>query len=295
MKLDELVKVYCSLSALMPETEQGYLDAARKIGNPHIEDLTMATLQQTRARSQSPYSWNSLLGKLRATIRFAVRSGWTSEDHPVFRVKRLQTGPVVRQEITEHDRKALLDVINQSENFAPSWYWKTMFDVLYYSGIRRKQLCHLRWADLDLNASTILLRAAGAKNKRERLLPLHDRLSKLLTIYKKRVEKSRGNLPLDSSTQVFRMEFNDGDLQAGKDLTPEIVTAFFYSLSKESGFHVTAHLLRHSFATKISRDIPNIRMVQLLLNHDRVETTMRYIHPTMDDMRNVMSLPLTSD
>jgi integrase len=293
MKLDEIVRIYCSLRAVASVTEKGYLDASRVVDNPTIGELTLLRLQGERDRAQSPFSWNSTLGKLRAVIRFAIQSGWADPDHPIFKVKRLNTGLIVRKEISNQDRKTLLLTIKKSPSFEPKWFWTTLFDVLYYSGIRRKQLCYLRWNDLDLNASTILLRAAGAKNKRERLLPLHPALVKTLSAYRSKVVAAMNDKPLDSSQQVFSFKVVRTNERHSEELTGDKVTAFFYSLAKESGIHITAHLLRHSFATKISREIPNIKMVQLLLNHDRPDTTMRYIHPTLEDMRSVMSLPLT--
>lgn len=293
MRLDELCRIYCSLHAVAPVTEVGYLDTARRMCNVQLEELTLKVLTEERANSKSPFTWNSNLGKLRAIIKFAAKSGWCDSDHPVFKVKRLHAGLVVRKEITENDRSILIEVIDQSTQFAPKWFWVALFDVLYYSGIRRKQLCYLQWGDLNLKNATVLLRAAGAKNKRERLLPLHPKLVKSLQIYRKHFEKTLNGFPIDSSTQVFNWGAVHGErpYKTG-ELRPDMVTRFFYLLSEESNIHITAHLLRHSFATKISREIPNIKMVQLLLNHDRVETTMRYIHPTLQDMRNIMSLPL---
>lgn len=295
MKLEELARIYCSLSAVATITERGYLDAARQLGNPRIHEITLKELTFIRDRCQSPFSWNSLLGKLRATIRFAVKRGWAKDNHPVFAIKRLHAKPPHRFEISDLDRDYFIEVITKTERFEPTLFWTTLFDALYYSGIRRKQLCHLKWGDLDLNGSTIILRAAGSKNKRERILPLHTQLTKSLIIYRSHIESALDGLPIDSSMQVFHLPTaRQLRLKNSKEFKPQAVTTFFNQLSTASGRKINAHLLRHSFATKIAREIPNIKMVQLLLNHDRSDTTMRYIHPTLTDMRNVMSLPLTS-
>jgi integrase/recombinase XerC len=295
MKLEELSRIYCSLSAVAAITERGYLDAARQLGNPRIRDITLKELILVRDRCISPFSWNSLLGKLRATIRFAAKRGWAEVNHPVFTIKRLHAKAPHRREISESDRDYFIQVINQTERFAPVWFWTALFDVLYYSGIRRKQLCHLKWGDLDFSSSTIVLRAAGSKNKRERMLPLHAQLTKSLMIFRVHIENALGGLPIDSAMQVFHLQTaRQLDIKSPEEFTPQAVTTFFNQLSIVSGRKINAHLLRHSFATKIAREIPNIKMVQLLLNHDRSDTTMRYIHPTLTDMRNVMSLPLTT-
>lgn len=296
MKLEELARIYCSLSAVATITERGYLDTARQLGNPRIHEISLKKLTTIRDRCQSPFSWNSLLSKLRATIRFAVKNGWAKEDHPVFKIKRLHAKPPHRLEISESDRDYFIEVISKTARFEPTWFWTALFDVLYYSGIRRKQLCHLKWGDLDLDSSTITLRAAGSKNKRERMLPLHAHLTKSLTIYRAHIGLALDGLPIDSSMQVFHLPTaRQFKIKKLEEFKPQAVTTFFNQLSAASGRKINAHLLRHSFATKIAREIPNIKMVQLLLNHDRSDTTMRYIHPTLTDMRNVMSLPLTKE
>jgi integrase len=295
MKLDKVVRIYCSLSAVAAITERGYLDAARQLGNPHIHEITLKKLILIRDNCQSPFSWNSLLGKLRATIRFAAKRGWAEENHPVFIIKRIHAKPPFRNEISKSDRNHFIRTIIQTKRFTPFWFWTTLFDVLYYSGIRRKQLCYLKWGDLDLNSSTIILRAAGSKNKRERMLPLHNDLTKSLLVYRTYIETALDGLPIDSAMQVFHLQAaRQLAIANPNDFKPQAVTTFFNRLSKSAGQNINAHLLRHSFATKIAREIPNIKMVQLLLNHDRTDTTMRYIHPTLADMRNVMSLPLTA-
>ena len=56
---------------------------------------------------------------------------------------------------------------------APSWFWSALFDVLAYTGIRRRQLVTLEWRDIDFEANTLRLRSEGSKTRVETLVPMH--------------------------------------------------------------------------------------------------------------------------
>jgi len=56
---------------------------------------------------------------------------------------------------------------------------------------------------------------------------------------------------------------------------------------KALGRPVNPHLLRHTFATRLSR-VTNIRIVQLLLGHNNLSSTQIYTHPDADDLRKAI-------
>jgi site-specific recombinase XerD len=56
-------------------------------------------------------------------------------------------------------------------------------------------------------------------------------------------------------------------------------------------FHPDAglHALRHTFLTEAGRHTKNVRALQKLAGHSRIETTMRYIHPDAEDILEIAS------
>ena len=63
------------------------------------------------------------------------------------------------------------------------------------------------------------------------------------------------------------------------------------SLKRSCEFHPDAgiHALRHTFLTEAGRHTQNVKALQKLAGHSKIETTMRYIHPDEADMLEIAS------
>ena len=63
------------------------------------------------------------------------------------------------------------------------------------------------------------------------------------------------------------------------------------TIMKACTFHPDAglHALRHTFLTEAGRHTQNVRALQRLAGHSRIETTMRYVHPDQADMLEIAS------
>lgn len=58
---------------------------------------------------------------------------------------------------------------------------KLIFHILYYCGLRRSELLNLDWDDVNLDSKVLFIRTT--KNKSDRIIPIHDKVLKLLELY----------------------------------------------------------------------------------------------------------------
>jgi len=69
-------------------------------------------------------------------------------------------------------------------------------------------------------------------------------------------------------------------IRPGKPMTTRQLNRLFHKAADAAGIKkgVTLHTLRHSFATHLLEDDTNVRTIQALLGHTKLETTARYAH-----------------
>jgi site-specific recombinase XerC len=70
-----------------------------------------------------------------------------------------------------------------------------------------------------------------------------------------------------------------------RDRLRESTTPFFRSFHPDAGLHA----LRHAFLTEAGRHTQNVRALQKLAGHSKIETTMRYVHPDEADVLEIAS------
>lgn len=140
--------------------------------------------------------------------------------------------------------------------------------MLYGCGLRSYELCNLRIADVDFDRKTVFIRKQ--KGNYDRYVPLSDLLARGLQKY---------------LNTEHPLEFLFNSQVTGKDGKPRGMTTngvrwvIKESRGKISSIKkITAHTLRHSFATHLLEDGLNIVSLKELLGHAFIETTMVYLH-----------------
>jgi integrase len=295
--ISDLVEDYLSEHLLRPATDKAYRGIARiftdNTGLLLIEDVTTAEVRKwrtavlSRAREES---WNMYRRHLRALWNHAVRyHGYTSnpfKDTSPARAPKLRKKTVDSIDL-ETVLHALRETSSESAYIRPTWFWSIVINTFYYTGIRRQQLVALTWKDIDFDAATIHLRAASSKTHREWYIPIAKPLvPELENLYLLTTERL-GRPPQDEE-QAFNVTLFH-DRFKGNMMTVDQVGAAFGRLSKATNIRITAHRLRHTMATELAAS-KDIRTLQELLGHTNITTTMQYVHPDMDRMRNLLEV-----
>ena len=185
----------------------------------------------------------------------------------------------------------LLGMIQQFPNdHKPNWFWEALLKVLYYTGMRRRQLVTLEWGDLDFKRQRILLRAEGSKTRREWHIPMADEITQPLLSLKEKVLE-RLEVKQDNairSQQVFNVTLFNPNYK-GKQMTSEQVTGYFKRASKRYQIKLSPHRFRHTFATQAANTSgQNLKHLQNMLGHTSIKTTLGYVQSDTDSMRQMM-------
>ncbi|MDH5721153.1 MAG: site-specific tyrosine recombinase XerD [Spirochaetia bacterium] len=152
---------------------------------------------------------------------------------------------------------------------------KTMFELLYSSGLRISEGCALKLGDIDLENMMINVKGKGG---RERLVPFGEIAYELLIEY---IEKIRVKICGRSHTNYVFVSRKGGALSrksAWRLLKKYISRA---KINK----NITPHTLRHSFATHLIQNNANLRAVQELLGHIDISTTQIYTHLASPELK----------
>ena len=155
---------------------------------------------------------------------------------------------------------------------------RAMLEVFYASGIRRAELCSLEMADVNPERGTLTVRRG--KGKKDRVVPLGGRAASWVARY---VREVRPRLSLDTRTQAL---FLTG---YGEAFNPDVVSRMVSSWIRAAGLGTkgSCHLLRHSCATHMLEGGADIRYIQQLLGHEKLETTAIYTEVTIRQLLEV--------
>lgn len=144
----------------------------------------------------------------------------------------------------------------------------------YGGGLRRSELCNLKWEDIHLDEHKIHIKQS--KGRKDRIVMLPYSLIDYLMHY-------RQLYPSDS--WVFQGQYKGEPIS---DVTiHHIMQRAVEAVHLEK--KATVHTLRHSFATHLLENGTDIRYIKELLGHADIKTTMVYTHVTPKAERKIMS------
>jgi site-specific recombinase XerD len=146
---------------------------------------------------------------------------------------------------------------------APGLKYRAALSIAYGAGLRAAEVVNLKVTDID--STQMLIRVENGKGAKDRLAKLSPQLLELL-------RECWLKSPYHSSFWLFPCR---------KDLTKHITTRQFSracvaaAAAAKIPKHVTLHTLRHSFATPLLEAGVDVRVIQVMLGHAKLETVNR--------------------
>lgn len=151
---------------------------------------------------------------------------------------------------------------------APNLKAQTALSVAYGAGLRSSEVVRLKTSDIDSDRMVIRIeQGKGAKDRTAMLSPAV--LQQLRSWYR----AARSKQQVRPGSWLFPG-------QRGKHLSSRQLNRLFHQAADAAGIErrVCLHTLRHSFATHLLEKNTDIRVIQTLLGHKKLETTARYSH-----------------
>jgi site-specific recombinase XerD len=177
------------------------------------------------------------------------------------------------------DEKDISQIFNaMSERTHIDFRDKTIFELMYNTGIRKSEVTNLDVYDIDFDQKYINIRQG--KNKKDRRVPFGDYLEKYLREYNVKV---RPALLIDNQDEI-KLFIN----AEGKALKPRGLAAIIEKYSALTGIKFTCHTFRHSTATHLLKHGMSSIYLQKLLGHECLSTTQIYTKIYPKDLKKLV-------
>ncbi len=221
-------------------------------------------------------SVNRRLSSLRSFFAYMLKAGLIDSD-PSDKVYS-PAAPVRAPEVLSVDE--VTAIINAAvSNKKLTVRNRALIEFMYSTGCRVEESAVLNIKDLDLLGGTVLLKGKGGK---ERIAPMgHPAIESMYRYLALREQSGWG----ESSKAVFIT-------YRGNRLNQRSIRRIVKKQAVLSGItkNIGPHTLRHSFATHMLENGCNLRTVQELLGHARLQTTQRYTHLSRKKLKEVYLL-----
>lgn len=208
------------------------------------------------------------LSALRSFFRFLVREGYL-KNNPIITVSSPKQDKHLPSFLTEEEVTRLIDSVFPKDE--RGFRDKAIIETFYSTGIRISELVGLNLADIDFISGIVKVLGKGRK---ERIVPIGEKAISSLRDYLEKRKKQ--------TDVVFLNKNNTRITDRG---VRNIVKKYLRIAGIKQG--VSAHTLRHSFATHLLNRGADLRSVQELLGHVNLSTTQIYTHLTTDRLKNV--------
>lgn len=270
---------------LSPNTIEAYrndlahLEAFMMRNNLKLENVTLEQLHMFAASLHeygiTPRSQARVLSGVRSFFRFLVLDGVVESDPTeLLEWPSLPEHLPVVLTLEEIDR--IEDSIDLSK--AEGARNRAIIEVLFSCGLRVSELVNMKLSDLYLEDRVLLVRGKGNK---ERLVPVSN---KAITDLKRWFfDRNLMKIKPGEDDYVFLN-------RRGAHLTRTMILIMVKRQAEEAGIKktISPHTFRHSFATALLQGGADLRSIQAMLGHEKIDTTLVYTHISNEQLRKAI-------
>jgi site-specific recombinase XerD len=250
---------------LCAETQRGHIHSCRRFAAFLKQSPDTATAEDIRRfqlhlseTGVSICNRNRIMTGLRFLLRVTLRRLDLAAE--IYHIREPQKIPLV---MSQDETRRLLAV-------ASSLKARTLFSLGYGCGLRASEVVRLKVKHIDRAQN--IIRVEQSKGRKDRNVMLSAEMLDLLRQWWK-VRPSRH----DAGTPMQERWLFPG-AKRGQTMSTRQLNRLFHQAADAAGIRkgVTLHALRHSFATHLLEHGTDIRKIQAVLGHDKLDTTARY-------------------
>ncbi|GLH63263.1 tyrosine recombinase XerC [Parageobacillus sp. G301] len=249
-------------------------------GIHHLHEVTYNDvrlyLTKLYEQKQSSRSISRKISSLRSFYKFLLREKKVKEN-PFALAALPKKEQKIPNFLYEQELESLFYV--NDVNTAIGQRNQAILELLYATGVRVSECCHIQLSDIDFSVSTILIHGKGNK---QRYVPFGRFAKEALERY---IHHGRREL-LQKAKSAHAYLFVNA---RGNPLTPRGVRYILDEIVKKAALtqNISPHVLRHTFATHLLNEGADMRTVQELLGHAHLSSTQVYTHVTKDRLRHI--------
>ena len=270
---------------LSPNTIEAYrndlahLEAFMMRNDLKLENVTLEQLHTFAASLHeygiTPRSQARVLSGVRSFFRFLVLDGVVESDPTeLLEWPSLPEHLPVVLTLEEIDR--IEDSIDLSK--AEGARNRAIIEVLFSCGLRVSELVNMKLSDLYLEARVLLVRGKGNK---ERLVPVSNKA--IADLKRWFFDRNLMKIKPGEDDYVFLN-------RRGAHLTRTMILIMVKRQAEEAGIKktISPHTFRHSFATALLQGGADLRSIQAMLGHEKIDTTLVYTHISNEQLRKAI-------
>ena len=222
-------------------------------------------------------SFITICMSLRVFFAWCVKNGYM-EKNPTADIEKPKVEKSLPKKLTKQDALKLLEItFNYPYGFKYLRYRNyAMFSMFLFAGLRKSELLHLKFTDVDLQNLTIFVRQG--KGNKDRIIPMSFTLAQTLKKYLD--ERKR----LNKTCPEFFCSLN-----RNMGYTYDGLRRLVKQMKKASGINFTIHKLRHTFATLMLDGGCDIYSLSKMMGHSDIKTTTIYLSASAELLRSQMT------
>jgi integrase/recombinase XerD len=266
-----------------------FLDWASERGITKASEVTKPILDRYarwlylyRKKDGEPLSFRSQFGRL--TIVRAFFSWSCRHNHLLYNPASELELPKIGRRLPKHvltpqevERILCIPYLSTAAGLRD----RAILETFYSTGIRRMELVHLRRYDVDVDRGTLLVRQG--KGHRDRMVPIGERALQWIDKY---FSDARPHLVVEPDEGVVFLT------REGQAFTPNRLTQLVrdHIDAADIGKRGSCHLFRHTMATALLENGCDVRYIQEMLGHVKMETTQIYTQVSIRQLKKMHSV-----